>query len=385
VRRNAENLLVLSGQKPPRVWSHPVPLRDVVRAAIAETEDLDRVAYEIPEGPLVDGASVTDLTHLLAELTENAVRFSPPDMAVTIRGRRDPRGGRGQLLTVEDWGVGMEDEDLVGANALLSDPPEIDLSISKRLGFHVVARLAARHGIRVALSPTPGAGVTASITLPGTLFEFGPEPVGAVTPTGALGAAARPGHLARGGERPERTAPDPAAARRRPTPASCSILVPEPAAEPDPLDEPRLPGRLAMLNRPIPVPKAAAEPNPQDEPRPAGRPRFGRASEDAPGTPVETTQRISLAEQLDDRRPEAPRRTVAVPTPQMPADAPRPALRRRVPQTHLATGLRVIPPRSAPADSPSLPVAAEALSRYQASRAAAQSLVHDDPAEEGSG
>ena len=67
------------------------------------------------------------------------------------------------------------------------------------------------------------------------------------------------------------------------------------------------------------------------------------------------------------------------------ADAPRPALRRRVPQAHLAAALRVIPPRPAPGDSPSLPVAAEALSRYQASRAAAQSLVHDDPVEEGSG
>ena len=173
VRRNAENLLVLSGEKPPRVWSQPVELRDVVRAAIAETEDLDRVAFEVPEGPLVDGASVTDLTHLLAELTENAVRFSPPDMAVTIRGRRDPRGGRGQLLTVEDWGVGIDEADLAAANALLADPPEVDLAVSKRLGFHVVARLAKRHGIRVVLSPTPGSGITASIALPGSHVRAG--------------------------------------------------------------------------------------------------------------------------------------------------------------------------------------------------------------------
>ena len=109
VRRNAENLLVLSGEQPPRVWSQPVPLRDVVRAAIAETEDLDRVAFDDRRGPARSSAhAVTDVTHLLAELTENAVRFSPPDTAVTVRGRRDPRGGRGQLLTVEDWGVGMD-------------------------------------------------------------------------------------------------------------------------------------------------------------------------------------------------------------------------------------------------------------------------------------
>ena len=204
VRRNAENLLVLSGEKPPRVWSQPVPLRDVVRAAIAETEDLDRVAFEIPEGPLVDGASVTDVTHLLAELTENAVRFSPPDTAVTIRGRRDPRGGRGQLITVEDWGVGMDEADLAAANTLLAEPPEVDLSVSKRLGFHVVSRLAARHGIRVALSPTPGSGITASVALPGSLFELKPEPVGAVAPAGParLTPARLPGD--RGLERPHR-------------------------------------------------------------------------------------------------------------------------------------------------------------------------------------
>jgi signal transduction histidine kinase len=212
VRRNAENLLVLSGEKPPRVWSQPVPLRDVVRAAIAETEDLDRVLFEIPEGPLVDGASVTDLTHLLAELTENAVRFSPPDMAVTIRCRRDPRGGQGQLLTVEDWGVGMEEPELAATNALLSAAPEIDLSVSKRLGFHVVARLAARHGIRVKLSPTPGSGITASVALPGSLFELSHEPVGALPAVPAT--ASRPGrpaprraHTPSSSPRPSRPSP----------------------------------------------------------------------------------------------------------------------------------------------------------------------------------
>src|SRR3954451_2376000 len=212
VRRNAENLLVLSGEKPPRVWSQPVPLRDVVRAAIAETEDLDRVLFEIPEGPLVDGASVTDLTHLLAELTENAVRFSPPDMAVTIRCRRDPRGGQGQLLTVEDWGVGMEEPELAATNALLGAAPEIDLSVSKRLGFHVVARLAARHSIRVELSPTPGSGITASVALPGSLFELSHEPVGALPAVPAT--AARPGrpaprraHTPSSSPRPSRPSP----------------------------------------------------------------------------------------------------------------------------------------------------------------------------------
>ncbi len=72
VRRNAESLLVLSGEQPTRVWSAPGPLRDVVRAAIAETEDLERVVFAIDEKLAVTGHTVTDLTHLIAELTENA-------------------------------------------------------------------------------------------------------------------------------------------------------------------------------------------------------------------------------------------------------------------------------------------------------------------------
>ena len=87
VRRNAESLLVLSGEQPPRAWSQPVPMRDVLRAAIAETEDLDRVVF-VADGQLAVGRdTVTDLTHLIAELTENAVRFSPPETTVYHPGR----------------------------------------------------------------------------------------------------------------------------------------------------------------------------------------------------------------------------------------------------------------------------------------------------------
>jgi signal transduction histidine kinase len=492
VRRNAENLLVLSGEKPPRVWSQPVPLRDVVRAAIAETEDLDRVAFEIPEGPLVDGASVTDLTHLLAELTENAVRFSPPDMAVTIRGRRDPRGGQGQLLTVEDWGVGIDEDDLASANALLANPPEVDLSVSKRLGFHVVARLAARHGIRVALSPTPGSGITASLSLPGTLFELGAEPVGALVP--AAPAAARPGRPAprrRAGfdraaleradadraaserpvpERPahERTGPDRTGFERtaaerpgfdrvaaelapsdragfdragsdRPVPHRSGF---EYAGAADRAGGDRATGEHGADVRPLipnprlPLPAETAGPAPVG---PDGMPWSWTGWWAGPGPDtaltgaavgVPTPRAIPRVDQMVDQHIEAPpRRIAAVPdgpaiddtteittttavaqaeatadtalatgttpageavpaTGTTPADESastvnatgglRPTLRRRVPQAHLAPGLRVVTPTAetaTAADPGPLPVAAEALSRYQASRAAARSVV----------
>jgi signal transduction histidine kinase len=179
VRRNAESLLVLSGEQPPRTWSKPVPMRDVLRAAIAETEDLDRVVFVADEQLAVAGHTVTDLTHLIAELTENAVRFSPPETTVSIRARPSWQQPGGQLLTVEDWGVGMPPPQLAAANALLAKPPEVDLAVSPRLGFHVVARLAARHGITVSLSSTPGSGITAMIMMPASLFATdGDEPAG---------------------------------------------------------------------------------------------------------------------------------------------------------------------------------------------------------------
>jgi signal transduction histidine kinase len=175
VQRNAESLLVLSGEKPPRIWREPVPLRDVVRAAIAETEDFDRVSVQIDERPAISGHTVTDVTHLLAELTENAVRFSPPDTRVRISMRPDRGRPGGQLLTIGDWGVGMTAEDLATANLILAEAPDVDLTVAQRLGFHVVARLSARHGIRVSLSPTPGSGTTAVVALPVELFEQNPD------------------------------------------------------------------------------------------------------------------------------------------------------------------------------------------------------------------
>jgi signal transduction histidine kinase len=175
VQRNAESLLVLSGEQQPRVWREPVALRDVVRAAIAETEDLDRVSMLVDERPAIAGHSVADATHMLAELIENAVRFSPPDSRVRISVMPDRRHAGGQLLTIEDWGIGMNAEDLATANFILAEAPDIDLAVAQRLGFHVVARLSARHGIRVSLSPTPGSGTTAVVALPVELFDGAPN------------------------------------------------------------------------------------------------------------------------------------------------------------------------------------------------------------------
>jgi len=222
VRRNAESLLVLSGEQPPRTWSEPVPLRDVLRAAIAETENLERVVFVVDEQSAVVGHTVTDLTHLLAELTENAVRFSPPDATVTVRSRPDRARPGGRLITIEDWGVGMPAEQIEEANHLLAAPPDVDLSVSQRLGFHVVARLAARHGIKVVLSVTPGSGTTALVTLPPSLFSPLHSAVAAVTSTTTTTTTATAGLVTAGAAAsaaPARAVADKRAATQANTPA----------------------------------------------------------------------------------------------------------------------------------------------------------------------
>ena len=182
IRRNAESLLVLSGEESPRTWREPVQLGDVVRAAIAEIEDLDRVDDAIDETLAVSGRTVADLTHLFAELLENAVRFSPPGVTVVVRSRPVPSSPGIHLVTIEDWGGGMTPQELAEANDILRAPREVDLSVSQRLGLHVVARLAQRYGITVELTPTPGGGVTAVAVLPPVVFERSPELVGARGP-----------------------------------------------------------------------------------------------------------------------------------------------------------------------------------------------------------
>jgi signal transduction histidine kinase len=167
MRRNAEDLIVLSGAaEPARRWSRPVTLADAVRAAIAEVEDYTRVELIPVDDVAIVGNAANDVVHLLAELIENATSFSPPDTKVLVTGQRV---GGAHLIEVEDRGIGMPAHEMVMANERLGSPAEDDFSGSQRLGFFVVARLAARHRIRVQLHPSWYGGVCALVVLPGNL------------------------------------------------------------------------------------------------------------------------------------------------------------------------------------------------------------------------
>ncbi|MEW2356420.1 nitrate- and nitrite sensing domain-containing protein [Spirillospora sp. NPDC029432] len=211
MRRHAEGLVILSGRPSGRSWRNPVRLVDVARAAAAEVEDYARVEV-VPMGrTALSGPAVADTIHLMAELIENAATFSPPSTPIRVTGQQVAHGF---ALEVEDRGLGIDPETMEELNRLLATDPELDLDDSARLGLFVVARLAARHGIKVTLRGSPYGGVIAiALVPPDLVVEPGeidpaagrrkPAPI-AAGPSGAVPALAAPVPTEPGSEVPGR-------------------------------------------------------------------------------------------------------------------------------------------------------------------------------------
>ncbi|MFC0601302.1 nitrate- and nitrite sensing domain-containing protein [Streptomyces palmae] len=173
MRRHAEGLVILSGAAPSRQWRKPIQLMDVVRAAVAEVEDYERIEVRRLPRLAVKGPAVADLTHLIAELLENATVFSPPHTAVQVLGERVANGF---TLEIHDRGLGMAPDALMEANLRLTETPDFELSDTDRLGLFVVSRLAQRQGVRVSLQPSPYGGTTAVLLIPGKLLNDDGDP-----------------------------------------------------------------------------------------------------------------------------------------------------------------------------------------------------------------
>ncbi|MFE8961680.1 sensor histidine kinase [Streptomyces iakyrus] len=294
MRRHAESLIILSGAAPGRAWRMPVSLTNVVRAAVSEVEDYARVEVrQLPEAA-VAGAAVADLTHLLAEIIENAAQFSPPHTRVRVTG--EPVGN-GYAVEVEDRGLGMGKETLAEANRRIAQSEALDLFDSDRLGLFVVSRLAARHDVKVHLRTSPYGGTTAVVLLPTALLH-----------TGAAEQAAEAAQPARQpGERAYARVPDdtslqdavPAQADRR------ALVAPVPALAES--------GTLRHADSPYTADNSRHADGPRHQETPSQTPPPGvttlrlhrepQQPEDSDDLPRRVRQ-ASLAPQLRDRRPE---------------------------------------------------------------------------------
>jgi signal transduction histidine kinase len=306
MRRHAEGLIILSGAVPGRGWRDPVPVVDILRAAVAEVEDYVRVDVTSESDDLVAGSAVGDVIHLIAELVENAAAFSPPNTRIDVRAERV---GTGLVAEVEDRGLGLSPDELDDINARLASPAEFDLAHSEQLGLFVVSRLAARRAIRVSLRRSVYGGTLAVVLMP-----FGVV----VRQEEADRAAPR-------GDRPADTGPRALTGRHRLPPPSAVAAGPGAGARTGEAEWPMAPWETG----PITMPPEVSAPPPLSS---------------SPSRPVAGTAAAAVARPPWDIEPGAP--GVAGPAVAGPAVAgPAPTgshlgMPIRVPQTSLAPQLR---------------------------------------------
>ncbi|MFE7355152.1 nitrate- and nitrite sensing domain-containing protein [Streptomyces sp. NPDC057543] len=180
MRRHSENMLVLAGAEHGHGHAGPIPLVDVLRAAVSEIERYERVTIQsLPPHAQIAGFAADDLSHLVAELLENATSFSPPDSHVQLSGWLLETGE--VMLSVQDEGIGMSAERMSELNTRLGDPTLFDAreqgdkqTPGAGLGLQVTSLLAARHGVRLQLRANNGSGVTAVVVLPQALLPKAP-------------------------------------------------------------------------------------------------------------------------------------------------------------------------------------------------------------------
>ena len=263
MRRNTDSALAIAGHDTPAHPPEPVTLVDVLRAAVSEVEQYDRVALDVQQGVSVNGSAAADTVHLLAELLENATTFSPRATQVTVSGRTARDGG--SLISVTDAGTGIAEEELGQLNWQLAHPRLPDTTVGQHMGFFAVAHLAARHGITVTLSAPPDGGTSAEVHLPAALISPEVRPPAWMGPPGEVfrsGAGGQPGEPASatdwlGTALRFAAGPEPA-----PEPARKSVAqsVPQPARE----------SAAQPVPGPAPsVPEPAREPVAQPVPGPA--------------------------------------------------------------------------------------------------------------------
>ncbi|MEU0300542.1 nitrate- and nitrite sensing domain-containing protein [Streptomyces sp. NPDC006175] len=193
LRRYEENLVILAGGSPHRRWRKPVPLLDVMRSAQGEVQDYRRVVLDLDGAPWLAERAVGPVSHVLAELIENALTFSRPPSPVEVRAAKVSRG---LAIEVEDRGLGMDEQQLSDANELMSRPPRMDVLAHAediRLGLYVISRLADQHGLRVEFRPSAFGGTRVVVLVPDelTVPEPGSGPVG-VPMAAAVPAAEQP-------------------------------------------------------------------------------------------------------------------------------------------------------------------------------------------------
>jgi signal transduction histidine kinase len=313
-RRFLENLIILAGGQTGRRFHKPVPVRRILLAAIAETRHYQRITIRRTADVALVGGAVAGTTHLLAELLDNALAFSPPESEVWVS---CSQATRGVIVEIEDAGVGMRPDDLDGANHLLATAPTPDVTALKdgsQVGLWVVAELAKRGGVQVTLRTSAYGGLLAIVLLPNRLVAAEPDAPSAepAYATAALPASGTALHAIASGPAAVATLP------ARPLPADSGHgYQPRPAA----------PVGMTGTAHTNGVVRPVYDPTTGEDPR-TDRPD-DTMSDDQPG--------IASEDLLPSTSPVSWAGSTTVPEPR---PASRPPLPERQPQQHLAPELR---------------------------------------------
>ena len=189
MRRNSENLVVLSGHDLDRELDGPVAAEEIIGAALSEVEHYQRIEVKATPALAVRGDAVSDLVHVISELFENATAYSPAAKTVSVVSSATWSGA--WRIDITDQGAGMPATEIDRANRRLAAPPEVDVEVSRRMGLYVVARLAGLHGIEVRLASASTGGLTATVEVPAELV-VAPQPVVTAQPVPAFEPALEP-------------------------------------------------------------------------------------------------------------------------------------------------------------------------------------------------
>jgi signal transduction histidine kinase len=314
---NADSALILAWHETPRRSAQPTTLVDVLRAALSEIEQYDRVTLDIQSGVWIRGSAAADIVHLLAELLDNATAFSPQETQVVASGHKVRDAGL--LIKITDSGGGLPEDELNQLNWQLAHAHLAGVMDAEHVGLCAVAQVAARHGITVTLKPAPAGGTTAEVQLPTAVMT--PEAARGGWP-GSAGGAAR-GRAGTGGGT--------VAVRAGYRPPDASFAArPEPAAGPEPVaglefaagpETATAKAELLPLGAPLPspvayAPAAAAAPGPAAETPDAELPIFESVESDYLQSRVRSSPQEPPAGQPALAEP----RTAPEPSPASPAD-----------------------------------------------------------------
>lgn len=147
-------------------------MAEEVVGTVQRTGRASGIAFEIdvPAGARTVNADPTAVRQVLANLVDNAVRYTPDGGRVTVLARAAP-DEEGSWLAVRDTGSGIAAEHLprIFERFYRVDAARSRAAGGTGLGLSIVRHLVEAHGGRVAAASEPGVGTTISAFFPATV------------------------------------------------------------------------------------------------------------------------------------------------------------------------------------------------------------------------